>query len=88
MAKSQELLVLFAIAWVVLLASVAVPDPDLSLSLKKTLERNRYEGEVFITALTEKDYLELAGYGDEKILRPHQMAASNFYRTFLKDRIP
>lgn len=65
-----------------------VPNTELSLQLKKSLSRNLYEGEYFVTATLENDYRELRklGFDDRHILRPHQMAAATFYQAFLKEK--
>lgn len=63
-----------------------ISDTHHSLSLMNTLKLNQYKGKLFITALTEKDYKEMSKYGADNILRPHQMAASNFYDFYLKNR--
>ncbi|WPP52022.1 NAD-binding protein [Catalinimonas niigatensis] len=66
-----------------------VPNNELSQQLIKTLEKNQHKGMVFVTTATERDYRQLRNYGldDENILRPHQMAASFFYQSFLKDKV-
>lgn len=62
-----------------------VADHDLSIQLMKSLKRNNYQGKVYLTALTEKSHRFLSKCGAEKVLKPHQMAASNFYNTYIKD---
>jgi Kef-type K+ transport system membrane component KefB len=64
-----------------------VPNSDLSQQLKKLLELNGYKGNYFVTASTANDYRHLRefGFDDGHILRPHQMAAANFYRSFLRE---
>ncbi len=64
-----------------------VPDVQLSNQLFKDLKRNDYRGKVFVTALTGGDYKALKKLGFENILRPHYMAASNFFNDYLKDKI-
>ncbi|MCC5944585.1 MAG: cation:proton antiporter [Bernardetiaceae bacterium] len=61
-----------------------VTDLELSKHLLKALKQGQYEGEIFITALTEKDYKLLNDFGAKHILRVHTMAASNFYNTFIQ----
>ncbi|MEX2349249.1 MAG: cation:proton antiporter [Flavobacteriaceae bacterium] len=61
-----------------------VPDFHHSKQLLKALKNENYQGKVFLTALTEKDYDQLVTCGAEEVLKPHQMAASNFYNTYLK----
>ncbi|MGY6562145.1 MAG: cation:proton antiporter [Luteibaculaceae bacterium] len=58
-------------------------DADLSKQFVKELKRKDYRGKIFITALTDKDYRELLSLDIERVLRPHHMAASNFYNTCL-----
>ncbi|MDZ4713744.1 MAG: cation:proton antiporter [bacterium] len=62
-----------------------IPDVGLSKQFVKELKRRKYKGKVYITASTEKDYQELSSLEIESILRPHYMAASNFYNTCLKN---
>lgn len=62
-----------------------IPDVGLSKQFVKELKRKKYKGKVYITASTEKDYQELSSLEIESILRPHYMAASNFYNTCLKN---
>jgi len=64
-----------------------IPDVLLSKQFVKELHRKNYRGKVYITASTEKDYQELTEMEIENILRPHYMAASNFYHTCLKDNL-
>jgi Kef-type K+ transport system membrane component KefB len=67
----------------VIISSVA--NNELSHQLKQILERNHYRGNYFVTAPTEKDYnlLRENGLQDQNILQPQQMAAMNFYESFL-----
>ncbi|MBZ9729035.1 cation:proton antiporter [Salegentibacter sp. JZCK2] len=64
-----------------------VANNELSRHLITSLKQNNYKGEVFLTALTEKDHVQLDNYGAQDILRPHQMAASDFYNSYLKNKI-
>jgi len=50
------------------------------------LKRRNYEGEVFLTALTEKDYDLLSDRVGDRLLKPHEMAATNFYNEYLKNQ--
>ena len=59
---------------------------SLSKQLVNDLKRRQYKGEVFVTALTDKDNEDLKGMGIDNILLPHSMAASNFFNTYLKDK--
>ncbi|MEJ8801871.1 cation:proton antiporter [Pontibacter sp. H249] len=64
-----------------------VPDKELSISLIKSLKRSNYQGKLFVTAVTSKDFQELSKYEVESVLLPHQMAASDFYNSYLKSRL-
>lgn len=61
-----------------------ITDLTQSKQLVDSLKRNHYKGQVFITALTERDQKTLSDLGFENILLPHHMAASNFYNSYLK----
>lgn len=64
-----------------------VPDFRLSMQLMKSLKRVNYEGRVFLNARQEKDYQLLANCGAEEVLRPHQMAATNFFNKYLMNKL-
>jgi Kef-type K+ transport system membrane component KefB len=64
-----------------------VPDAARSLILRDTLIKNNYRGEIFITALTEKDHELMTEKGADHILQPHQMAAANFYYDYIKNKL-
>lgn len=63
-----------------------VANNELSLHLKKMTDGGLFEGKVFVTAPTRNDVRQLQYYGfkDVNILRPHQMAAAQFYHAFLE----
>lgn len=63
-----------------------VTNNELSLQLIKIMGRSHYKGKFFVTASTEIEHQQLkaSGLDDERILRPHQMAAHNFYNSFLQ----
>ena len=63
-----------------------VHDLSLSKQLVNDLKRRQYKGEVFVTALTDKENMDLKHMGIENVLLPHYMAASNFFNTYLKDK--
>lgn len=65
-----------------------ITNNEHSRQLIKILKSKHYQGKVFVTASTEIEHQQLREYGvdDENILRPHQMAAANFYQTFLKSK--
>jgi Trk K+ transport system NAD-binding subunit len=62
-----------------------VADFQHSKQLIKALKRANYKGKVILTAMKEEDYNDLIKCGAEDVLRPHQMAATNFYNSYLKD---
>ena len=62
-----------------------VSDMDHSMHLIKTLERTGYKGKIYLTAIHEKDYKTLNKIGSYRVLLPHQMAAENFYNSFLAE---
>ncbi|MFN3529175.1 MAG: cation:proton antiporter [Bacteroidia bacterium] len=61
-----------------------IPDPEHSRHLIKNLRARGYEGKIFLTALLDKDYESLNQCGADEVLLPHQMAAENFYNSYLK----
>ena len=61
-----------------------ISDYELSNQLMETLRRENYQGKVFLTSATEFNYKMLKSCGAEFVLRPHEMAANNFYNDFLK----
>lgn len=62
-----------------------VPDYRLSKQLTKVLKRENYTGKIYLTALNDAEYQLLSFVGAEQVLRPQQMAATNFYNSYLKD---
>lgn len=62
-----------------------VPDYRLSKQLTKALKRENYTGKIYLTALNDSEYQSLSFIGAEQVLRPHQMAATNFYNSYLKE---
>jgi Kef-type K+ transport system membrane component KefB len=63
-----------------------VHDLGLSKQLVNDLKLRQYKGEVFVTALTDKENIDLKHMGIENVLLPHSMAASNFFNTYLKNK--
>jgi hypothetical protein len=55
------------------------------MNMIKSLKLNSYTGKVFLSALKEKELELLQESGADEILIPHQMAAANFYHTYLKE---
>lgn len=51
--------------------------------LVKSLRRADYGGKIFLTAMTEKDIDALSVCNADQLLLPHEMAATNFYYSFL-----
>lgn len=66
-----------------------VTNNEHSRQLIKILGKNQYKGRTFVTASTGIEYQQLreSGIDEESILRPHQMAATNFFEAFLLNRI-
>ncbi len=60
-----------------------VIDVESSKQLVKSLHREGYKGKIFLTAINELDYEFLKGLAADQVLLPHQMAATNFYNSFL-----
>ncbi len=59
-------------------------DTRQSEYLMKSLKDRNYKGKVFITALNNKEYKILSALGAERVLRPYNMAATNFYYSNLE----
>ncbi len=64
-----------------------VSDREHSMQLIKNLKRSDYSGKIFLTAIHESDYQFLNTFGVNEVLLPHQMAAQNFYNSFLQELI-
>jgi Kef-type K+ transport system membrane component KefB len=64
-----------------------VSDYHHSKQLMRTLKQIEYQGKVFLTSVQEKDFELLLTCGAEEVLRPQQMAATNFYNYYLKNLI-
>ena len=63
-----------------------VSDKEHSKNLVRKLRvRGSYRGKIFLTAKDEKDYIDLQSCRANEVLRPHKMAAINFYNTYLSD---
>lgn len=62
-----------------------VSDIDHSMYLIKTLKGMGYKGKIYLTAIHEKDFKALNELGAYRVLLPHQMAAENFYNSFLSE---
>jgi hypothetical protein len=62
-----------------------VPDLQHSKQLIKALQREKYHGKLFVTAANKYDLEILNKYPIEKVLMPQQMAALNFYNSYIKD---
>ena len=61
-----------------------VKDYELSAQLMKILHDNDYEGKVYLTSQNDQEAQELTKLAPTEVLRPHQMAATNFYNAYLK----
>lgn len=64
-----------------------ISEPIHARYLMKALKRVEYEGSVILTATRERDFKELSEYGANKVLKPYEMAAQNFYNSYFKDLI-
>jgi len=64
-----------------------VPHAEHSMQLVKSLRRADYGGKIFLTATNEKDIDALSVCNADRILLPHEMAATNFYNSFLLELI-
>jgi Kef-type K+ transport system membrane component KefB len=64
-----------------------VPDIHHSKQLVKSLKKENYKGKIFLTAITEKDFELLSTCDVDEVLKPHKMAANNFYNLHLKEHI-
>ena len=58
-----------------------------SRNLIKSLKRVGYKGKVYLTSGQDADHELLSTCGAEDVLRPQQMAATNFYNSYLKEYI-
>ncbi|CAN5540611.1 hypothetical protein BH23BAC1_BH23BAC1_37610 [soil metagenome] len=65
-----------------------IPDREHSEKLIKTLRKNDYKGQIFLTALHERDVELLNDCEVDQILMPHNMAAENFYNSYLTKLLP
>ena len=61
-----------------------VTDREHSAHLVKKLKREGYSGQILITALNEKEQQLLLSCGADDVLLPHEMAAKNFYSSFME----
>lgn len=62
-----------------------VTDLDDQIQFVNMLRKENYTGKIFLTALNEKDLEELCSTNPDNVLIPHQMAATNFYYSYLID---
>ncbi|TCO07189.1 cation:proton antiporter [Natronoflexus pectinivorans] len=65
----------------------SVADYNHSIQLMKSLRHEGYEGRVYLTAASDESHKLLSVCGAEQVLRPHYMAANNFYQDYLKKLI-
>jgi voltage-gated potassium channel Kch len=61
-----------------------VPDAELSQHLIRCIRARGYSGQIFTTANTAKDFERLSYFEDVEVLKPHAMAAQQFFNDFLK----
>jgi hypothetical protein len=64
-----------------------IPDKELSCRLTNCFRRTGYNGQLFVIAVTSKDHHELSKYEVDNTLQPHQMAASDFHNSYLKNKL-
>jgi hypothetical protein len=60
-----------------------VPSLEHSKHLIKGLMREKYDGKIFVTATHRHEIEILKQYPIEKVLLPQQMAALNFYNSYI-----
>ncbi len=60
-----------------------IPDFMHSKKLMEALDKEDYKGKIFLTAKTEEEAKYLEQYNVEQVLIPQQMAAINFFNTYL-----
>lgn len=64
-----------------------ITDFETTKQLVKALERENYKGDLILTALTDKRANEFEEFKTSLILKPYNMAARNFYDSYLKEKI-
>lgn len=64
-----------------------IPDLDHSRHLIRTLRKAKYKGRIYLTASGEQDFELLNTCGANQVLIPQQMAAENFYNSYLKELV-
>jgi hypothetical protein len=62
-----------------------IPDKQYSVQLVRQLRSNGYEGKIFLTAVQDKDYIDLQECKADRVLMLYNMAAENFYNSVLAD---
>lgn len=60
-----------------------IPGVNQSLGFLKQLKKTEFKGIVFLTALNDRDKIFLKVSDKVRILQPHEMAADNFFNSFL-----
>ncbi len=64
-----------------------IPGFEHSQQFIKALKRKNYQGQIYLSAQTENDFRQLSACGATEVLRPHQMAANNFFNHYLKNML-
>jgi len=60
-----------------------IPEGHAAVKLTRSLRKENYKGKIFLTATQERDIEMLSKCKADQVLMPHNMAAENFYNTFL-----
>jgi Kef-type K+ transport system membrane component KefB len=63
-----------------------VNNADVSRQLVKCLRKAGYSGQIFLTASNEQELNDLSTCDADYVLQPQQMAATNFYNSYLKEQ--
>lgn len=67
---------------------VTIPYMEQALYLLKTLRKQKFDGKIYMIAQSEKNARVLAECNIDAVLLVHQMAAENFYSSYLQDLFP
>lgn len=62
-----------------------IGDPIYARHLMKSLKRAGYKKSIMLTANRDSDYEAMLECGADKVLKPYEMAAKNFYNSQFKD---
>ncbi len=67
---------------------VTIPYMEQALYLLKSLRKQKFDGKIFMIAQSDKNAQVLAECNIDAVLLVHQMAAENFYSSYLQDLFP